>query len=186
MRTKHHVTIAATLLALGIAGSVSHADNKANQHKFCSSVTSLNSDLSMLRALDRNSTMTEVKAITAKIRQDADSAVNAARGIKSPAAKQFVASAEQLSTEARNIPQNMTVSQVKSRLQGDAKNVKESARALATESGCPEAIPQEQQGEQQGGATQEQGGAMQQQGGAQQGGATQQPGGATGTENPGG
>ena len=143
MKKKHSVAITTTLLALGLMGASSRADKKADQQKFCSAASTLNQDITKLNTLTRNSTVREVKSVTSKLRQDSNAAVKAARKIKSPAATQFTQSAQQLVTETRNIPENMRVSQVRSRLQGDANNVRQSGHALAVESGCPEAFPQQ-------------------------------------------
>ena len=143
MKKKHSVAITTTLLALGLMSASSRADKKQDQQKFCSAATTLNEDITRLNTLTGNSTVREVKIVTNKLRQDANTTMKAARKLKTPAATQFTQSAQQLVTETRNLPENMRVSQVLSRLEGDANNVRQSGHALAAESGCPEAIPQQ-------------------------------------------
>lgn len=64
--------------------------------------------------------------------------------IRTPTSQQFTQSANQLYEEAHSIPDNMTIEQARSRIEGDAQNVKRNAQAMANESGCPEAMPQTQ------------------------------------------
>jgi hypothetical protein len=145
---KISIVAASTLFALvGIASA--HADKMADKQKhqqeFCSAVGALGGDHDKLQQLTPSSTMHDVRAVAGQIKKDSDAAVKAADQIGTPTAKQFTESAEQLRKETQNIPENMPVEQVRSRLQGDFQTTMQSARALAAESGCPDAVPEMKQ-----------------------------------------
>ena len=52
-----------------------------------------------------------------------------------------LAAADQLYKEMQSLPDSMTIDEARTRLADDVQAVKRTARALATESGCPEAMP---------------------------------------------
>ena len=139
MKTTNIVTILATVV--GLTGTISTASAQQNKQetKFCAALTSVEQDLAKLDALGPNSTVQELKTVTNDLRTHARTLEKDARRMKSPTAKQFTQSANQLATDTRNIPKNLTIEQARSRIGDDIQNVKQSAQQLASESGCPTA-----------------------------------------------
>jgi hypothetical protein len=134
--------IKATLfLAVMATASVVHADTKKADEKYCSSLMSLKGDLQELRAMRDQSNARELRTIIDRIDRDSREVEAAGAKIKTPAGKQFMASAERLKVEGRAVSENMTVGQVRSRLGEDVRNLELSAKQLAQEAGCP-AMPE--------------------------------------------
>src|SRR5262249_34158389 len=102
--------------------------------------------LAKLDAMGPSSTVHDIQAATDQIRKDADAVQSQGGKIGTPTAKKFAGAANQLNAETRNIPENMTVAQVQARIKDDVQNVKQSAQALADESGCPKARPKDDTG----------------------------------------
>jgi hypothetical protein len=135
------MTTRAVLIAFAcaVAIPVAHADTKEQQHeqKFCTALAQFHSDLASLEGIGPNSTLAELRAASDRVSNDADKVQKSAKKIKGETSKQFQDSANTLRKEVRALPENITVAQAKSRIGDDVKNVKEAAKKLAEESGCP-------------------------------------------------
>jgi hypothetical protein len=129
------------VFTLVAAGTAAHADNKKHEGKYCSSLASLKDDLQKLQALRDDSKVGELRTIANRIEKDTRSVEKEGSKIKTPAGKQFMASAERLTVETRAVSDDMTIGQVKARIRDDASNLEQSAQQLADESGCSEAMP---------------------------------------------
>jgi hypothetical protein len=129
-------------VALMATSAAVHADTKKHEGKYCAALTTLGEDLMKLQALGPDSKVGELRSIMDRIDKDARAIEKEGSRIKTPAGKQFVASANRLTNETRSMSDDMTLAQVKSRIEDDVRNVKQSAQALADEAGCPEAVPQ--------------------------------------------
>jgi hypothetical protein len=128
-------------LVLAVAAGAAHADTKKHETRYCAALTSLKGDLKQLDALTQDSKVGEVHGIVNRIDKDSKTVEKEASKIKTPAGKQFTASANRLVNETQSIPEDMTIAQVKARIEDDASNLKQSAMTLSTEAGCPEAMP---------------------------------------------
>ncbi len=140
MRTQA-LLIATGIFAATMTSVVAHADEKSHEEKFCGALAQFHADLTALESIGPSSTVADLRAASDRVTKDADDVKKAAHKIKSPTAKEFTDSANQLREEVRALPPNITIDQAKSRIQDDVQNVEQSARKLATESGCPEAAP---------------------------------------------
>lgn len=139
MRTA--IVIAAGIVAL-TASVAAQADSKQDQ-KFCAALSSYTSDMDELHAMGPNSTVAEMRAGVRRIDGDVQQMQSSAGKMKTPTAKQFTASVDQLKKDINNVPDDATMQQVHSKIQGDIQNAKASGQSLATEAGCP-AMPQQQ------------------------------------------
>jgi hypothetical protein len=120
---------------------VVHADTKKAEGKYCTALASLKDDLQKLDALNDQSKVGELKEIINRLDKDTQQIERAGSKISTAAGKQFMASAERLKVEGRAVTDEMTISQVKSRIRDDAQNLQQSAKQLADEAGCSEAMP---------------------------------------------
>ncbi|NVB76791.1 MAG: hypothetical protein HOV81_00215 [Kofleriaceae bacterium] len=155
MKTNRTFKITAVTFALALTSSIAGAQPKKHEEKFCSSLTSLNQDLTKLKEMGPSSTVGELKASLRSAKKHSEEVGKEARKMKSPEAKQFTEAANQL-TSRSNISDDMTIQQAKSQIQDDVQNLEQHAQALAQESGCPGAMPQRGAGGTQrepGGAT---------------------------------
>jgi len=132
----------ACLLTIVAGTATAYADKEKHEEKFCAALTALGSDMSGLQALGPTSTMKEVRAALKQADKDGQTVATQAKKIGTPTAKQFTQSLNQLSDKSSKLSDNMTVEQAHERINQDIKNVVRDAKALATESGCPEGIPQ--------------------------------------------
>jgi hypothetical protein len=136
------IAISASILLVVMTSMTARADRKKHEEKYCSALSGVSTDLAKLEALGPRSTLSELRAEVMQIDKDAKTVDREARKIKTATSKQFVQAAEQLYKEMRSLPDSMTIEEARTRLDGDVQAVKRSARALATESGCPEAMPE--------------------------------------------
>lgn len=139
----------AVLIAIGfftttMTAAAAHAEQKKHEQAFCASLAKFRADFRALQSTGPSSTMAELRTAADRVGMDADDVERAARRINSPTAKQFTDSARQLREEVQALPPNVTVDQARSKIHDDVQNVHQSARKLATESGCPEAVPEAQ------------------------------------------
>lgn len=149
MKFNRTFKITAATFALALTSSIATADEKKHDEKFCAHLSSLNENITKLQGMGPDSKIGELKSTLKETRKNADDVTKEAKKMKSPSAKQFTQSANQLSTETKNIPDNMTVAQVKTRIKDDIQNVEQSAQALSDEAGCPGAMPKHPQGTEQ-------------------------------------
>ncbi|MDB4957082.1 MAG: hypothetical protein JWO36_4651 [Myxococcales bacterium] len=134
-----------TLLTVGffavMTSAIAHADQTAKQEKFCAAITDFNSDVRVVDSIGPSSTVAELRAASDRLMTDAQKVVKTASKIKTPTAKQFHDAANKLHRDVNSLPDNITIDQAKTKVADDIQNVKDAARRLATESGCPEQAP---------------------------------------------
>ena len=135
-------TIAA-FAALVMTSAAARADQKKHEEKYCSALSAVSDDLKKLDKLGPDSKLSELRAQVQKIDGDAQKVDKEARKIHTETSKQFVQSVDQLQRELQALPDSMTIAEARARVRGDVQAVKRSARDLANESGCPEAMPKE-------------------------------------------
>jgi hypothetical protein len=121
--------------------SLARADRAKHEEKYCSALSAVSADLATLDALGPSATVGQLRANVEKIDTDTKAVDREARKIKTETSKRFVEAADQLYNEARSLPDGLTIEEARTRLGGDVQAVKRTARALADESGCPEAMP---------------------------------------------
>jgi hypothetical protein len=122
-----------TLVATATAA---HAQKRA-EHRFCEALGTLKADIKRLDSASPDSNMKEHRAVLDQIKQDAKNIEKDAAMSQTEAGKQLVQSSRKLAQEARSMPDDMTLKQARSKLGDDIDNVRNSARQLAAESGCP-------------------------------------------------
>jgi hypothetical protein len=137
---KTRVTILAGLLAMS-ASVLAFADQKEEQQKYCAAIAALHSDVGAFEGLGQSSTIAEVRAAVDRIQDAAKEVTKAAGKIKSPTADLFSEAVKRLHTDMKSIPDNATVAQAHTTLQGDTRAVQDAAKKLAAESGCPAPQP---------------------------------------------
>lgn len=133
---------ASVILAVMTTAGVVHADTQKHQGRYCTALASLKDDLQKLEALNDQSKVSELRTIVDRLDKEVQQIEKEGSKIKTPAGKQFMASAERVKVEARATSDDMTIGQVKSRIRDDASNLQQSAQQLADESGCSGAMPQ--------------------------------------------
>ncbi len=121
-----------------MASAGAHASKKKHEEKFCAALDEFHSDLKMLQAMGPSSTLQEFHDASERVAKDANKVEKEGGKINTPTAKRFKGAARQLRMEARSLPENITIEQAQSRISDGVQNVRQSARALATESGCSE------------------------------------------------
>jgi hypothetical protein len=142
--------IAIVTVVMGLAAAVTAgAQQTRDQAKFCGSLNAFHADVATYNALGQNATVGEVRATARRVRDDAENVRRAAGSMTTPAAKQFDQAANNLKKDYNNMPENVTVQQAQDALKGDIDNLRSAAQQLATESGCPQVMPQQQQQQQQ-------------------------------------
>jgi hypothetical protein len=142
MRKIRLLAIPVTFGALVLTSAVTHADKSKHEERYCSALMALGNDLSKLEAIGPSSTIHELRKAVDNIDGDGRNVAKEARKIGTPTSKRFVESVDRLSSEARSLSDNMTVEQARSKVDGNIQDVKRNAQELATESGCPEAVPE--------------------------------------------
>jgi len=110
---------------------------KKHEEKFCTVLKQFHSDLSTLLAMGPQSTLQELRNASDRVVKDANQVEKQGSKIKTPTAKEFKGAAQQLRTETRSLPENITIEQAQMRIQEDVQNLRQSARVLAVESNCP-------------------------------------------------
>ena len=141
MKTLHTMKKFVVALIVIAAASTAGADTKKHEAKFCDALGALKTDLAKLDSISADTTIGDLRKVTDKVDKDSKDVASEARKMKTPEAKQLTESAEQLSKETHNIPDNMTISQLHTRIADDVANVKKSAQAVASASGCADAMP---------------------------------------------
>jgi hypothetical protein len=135
----------ATFLTFGLVvlmtGAVARADEKAKEEKFCAAITDFHSDMSTFDSLGPSSTVAELRAASDRISTDSKSVQKAASKIKTATSKEFVNAVDKLRSDAKSLPDNITIEQAKAKLDNDITKVKAATRKLTTESGCPDQAP---------------------------------------------
>jgi hypothetical protein len=135
---KSTFVISAAIVAVAVTAGVSaRSDEKKNEEKYCEALTAFHSDMKSLESLGPKSTIAEVKAAAARIEDAGEKVVKTAHKVKTPTAKQFTDATKQLKKDAKSIPDTATVEQAHARLKADRQAIEDSARKIATESGCP-------------------------------------------------
>jgi hypothetical protein len=127
---------------IAMTGASARADQKKHEEKFCSALNDFHKDLKNMQSLGQDATLQQLQDASNLVSNDADKLIKEGGKIKSPTAKQFKSNAAQLRSESQALPANLTVAQAQDRLSADVQNVKQSARQLASESGCP--MPKEE------------------------------------------
>ena len=141
MKIIDKVTIGALLFASVMSTTACESKQK-HEEKFCASLSALGTDLNKLMSVGPTSTVSEVRSITKNVDKHSSAVAKQSRKIGTPSGRQLAMAAERLSKETRDIPSDMTISQVKTRIADDVRTVEQSAKTLASESGCPGAMPQ--------------------------------------------
>jgi hypothetical protein len=131
------------LAAVVMMTAVAHADRAKHKEKYCSALSAVSAELAALEAMGPQSTVGELRTAVAKVEEDAKAVDKEARKIKTETSKKFVQSAEHLQKEMQSIPDTMTLDEARVRIDDELRQVKRNARALAVESGCPEAMPEQ-------------------------------------------
>jgi hypothetical protein len=134
--------MSAALLAVMMTATAAHADNTKHEERYCTALSSLKDDLTKLRGMRDDAKASELRTVIDRIDSDSREVEKQGSKIKTPAGKQFMASAERLKVEGRAVSDDMTIGQIRSRLHGDVDKLEASAQQLADESGCPNAMPQ--------------------------------------------
>jgi hypothetical protein len=136
-----NIAIPASIVLVLMTTLTARADRKKHEEKYCSALSGVSTDLAKLETLGPSSTLAELRAEVMQIDKDAKTVDREARKIKTATSKRFVDAADQLYKEMQSLPDSMTIDEARTRLADDVQAVKRTARALATESGCPEAMP---------------------------------------------
>jgi hypothetical protein len=134
--------ISAAILAVLTTATAAHADRTKHDEQFCTSLASLKGDLQELRAMRDDSKASELRDVIDRIDRDSREVEKAGSKIKTPAGKQFMASAERLKVEGRAVSDDMTIGQLRTRMREDVGKLETSTRQLANEAGCAEATPE--------------------------------------------
>jgi hypothetical protein len=141
MKLTRHLVSSCLIAAMAMTGAA-HAQTRA-EHSYCQALTALSADLNRLEKAPPQTTMKEHRDLIDKIKQDAMAIEKDAIKTRTEAGKQLVMSSRKLSQEAKAMPDDMTLKQARTKMGDELQNVRESARQLAAESGCPGAIPGE-------------------------------------------
>jgi hypothetical protein len=123
--------IAATL------GAKAHADDQANKEKFCDAITEYRADLKKLDGIGPNSTLAELRAASDRVSASQQKVEKTQAKLDSQAAKDFRYANMKLRTDAKALPDSMTIAEAKSKLAADIAKVKEASGKLTAEAGCP-------------------------------------------------
>lgn len=140
MRGLMRFSILGSLLAMAAAGGLGCESKQASEQSYCQSLSAVKEGLDKVAAMGPDTTIQEVTSVADKLQKDTSTAAKEARRIGSPAARELAAAADHLEADTRNFPANATVAQVVGKIAADGQHVKDRARALASESGCPNAI----------------------------------------------
>lgn len=130
------------IAALAMTGAA-NAQNR-EEHHYCEGLATLKMDLDRLETARPESTMGEHRTMIEQVREDAMSVEREAARTRTQSGRQLLQSSRRLSETARNMPAEMPMATVRTRLGPDIANVRRSARQLAAESGCPTAMPERQ------------------------------------------
>jgi hypothetical protein len=139
MKTIRNLVGSCLIAGMAMTGAV-HAQSHA-EHGYCEALGTLTADLKRLEAAPPDSSMKEHRTLIDQIKQDAMMIEKTAARTRTQAGRQLVMSSRRLSQQARNMPDDMTLEQARSRMGDDLATVRQSAHQLATESGCPGALP---------------------------------------------
>ncbi|MBX3154782.1 MAG: hypothetical protein KF773_02195 [Deltaproteobacteria bacterium] len=145
-KSKYAIGIATALFSVAVAGHAVRAageggaGEKKHEERFCAALTQVDADLTKLKAIGPNSTVDEVRSAASQAKTNIAKVKKEAEKLDTPASKQLTTSLDQLSRETRSIPGSMTLAQAKQRIKDDVKNVGRDAKAVAQESGCPDAL----------------------------------------------
>ena len=124
-----------------MTSTIAGADRQKHEETYCTALSAVSADLAKLDALGPSSTVSELRTTVARMDTDAKAVNRAATRINTPTSRPLVQAMDQLSDEMRKVPDSMTLDEARSRVGDDVKAVERSAKALAEESGCPEAMP---------------------------------------------
>jgi len=120
--------------------AAAHAQKRA-EHSYCQALSTLTTDLKRLENAPKDADMKEHRALVDQIKQDAMSVEKDALKTRTPAGKQLVMSSRKLSQDTNDMPEDMPKEAAHAKIKEDLQAVKQSATQLATESGCPAALP---------------------------------------------
>ena len=126
-----------------LTSAIAHADKAKHEQQYCAALGDFHSDLKALENMKSDSTLKDLRETSDRVADDANRVQKEGGKIKTPTSKQFKDSVSQLDKEVKSLPESLTIAQAQSRIEGDLKNVRMNAKQLATESGCPEAVPAE-------------------------------------------
>ncbi|HTR52171.1 MAG TPA: hypothetical protein VMJ10_15765 [Kofleriaceae bacterium] len=118
--------------------SVARADDTKKNVEFCQALSDFHADMKTLDNIGAQSTIGELRSAVDRSSDDARKVEKAATKIKSPTSTVFVASAKKLKSDARDLPDNITIEQAKAKLQDDIQKLKDSEKQMTAEAGCPE------------------------------------------------
>jgi hypothetical protein len=131
--------LTAGLVVLATAG-IARANQRADE-KFCASAAAFDSNVAELHAINRHSTVAELRDATNRVENSANDMQRAARKMKTPAAKQFEGAMTRLRNDVNTIPDDATLDQVRTKISSDIQNAQSRAQEVAIEAGCPSPPP---------------------------------------------
>ena len=133
------ITLLFASLATVMTVSAARADDAKNKADFCAALSDFHADMKTLENIGPQSTIGELRSAIDRSSDDAHKVEKSAAKIKSPTSTAFVASAKKLKSDARELPDNITVEQAKAKLQDDIQKLKDNEKQMTGEAGCPEA-----------------------------------------------
>jgi len=140
------ITLMIASLATVMTVSVARADDTKKQAEFCQALSDFHGDVKAVDNIGPQSTLGELRSAVEKTGNDARKVERAAMKIKTSTATAFTSQTKKLRDDARDLPDNITIDQAKTRLQDDIQKVKDAEKQLTAESGCPaEGMPAEKE-----------------------------------------
>jgi hypothetical protein len=133
----------AIVAALLLASSIASADRPRHAERFCAAVGELNDDMAKLDRLEPRASVHDLRDIAQRIRRDANAIERDAADSARLLVTRFDNAMDRLVNRTEALPTDLTMSQVRDRIDDDVRGVKLTAQRLANDAGCTEAPPNE-------------------------------------------